>query len=253
MNQASFTKEQKLKLYARVNEAGVPLVLTFVNEDSTPYDISAKGFKLEVKKKPNSDDNEFILEEGDGLEVFGADSNKLRITISEGKATIRPATYFYRFFSEDENHTWLADDFFFHEGKFDNVSSQTTSITVSEGGDSVLITISGDTSNTSTRTYTTTSTATLTPDVVNYDLFEITAQNGALVIANPSTDLTVNDAVAFRLTDNGTARAVSFGNKYRAFGAALPTTTTIGKTMYFAAIRNTTDDTYDVTPYIEEQ
>lgn len=140
MNNTSFTKEKLLKMYARVNEAGVTKILTFVNSDGTPYDISAKDFKLAVMKRPNSNENEFLLEIGSGLTVTGVDTNQLQIDLSDENATRRPATYFYRFYSESENHTWLADDFVFHEGKFDNVQ-QTETINIFENGDEIIVTI----------------------------------------------------------------------------------------------------------------
>jgi hypothetical protein len=91
----------------------------------------------------------------------------------------------------------------------------------------------------------TTSTATLTPDLNLFDAFEITAQAAGLLIANPTGTVRNFDGFIIRVTDNGTARALSYGANYRAFGAALPTTTTIGKTIYLICIYNSTDNLYD--------
>jgi hypothetical protein len=88
------------------------------------------------------------------------------------------------------------------------------------------------------------STATLTP--TTFDAYEITAQAEALTIANPSTDYANFDGFIIRLEDNGTARALTFGNKYRAHGEALPSTTTLGKVMIITALRDSTADKYDV-------
>lgn len=96
------------------------------------------------------------------------------------------------------------------------------------------------------RIISTASTATLTPNISLYDSFEITAQNGALLIANPTGAISNFEGFVIRVTDNGTSRALSYGNKYRAFGAALPTATTINKTLYLICIYNSTDDLYDV-------
>ena len=49
-----------------------------------------------------------------------------------------------------------------------------------------------------------------------------------------------------RIKDNGTARALTFGTKYRGIGITLPTTTVASKTMYLGMIYNATDDKWDV-------
>lgn len=86
------------------------------------------------------------------------------------------------------------------------------------------------------------STATLTPDLTLYDCSEVTAQNGALLIANPTGSISNFDGHMIRVTGTG---ALTYGNKIRAFGTALPTALTSGKTLYFILIYNSTDDVYD--------
>jgi hypothetical protein len=89
------------------------------------------------------------------------------------------------------------------------------------------------------------STATLTPNIALYDSFELTAQAEALTIANPTGTIANFNGFIIRVTDNGTARALTFDTKYRAFGSALPTTTVINKTLYIVCLYNSTDDKYD--------
>jgi len=75
------------------------------------------------------------------------------------------------------------------------------------------------------------STATLTPNFDAYDMEQVTAQTGALNIANPTGTLANGRRMTLKITDDGTARALSWGTAYRsATGAPLPTTTTAGKT-----------------------
>lgn len=87
------------------------------------------------------------------------------------------------------------------------------------------------------RVYSTTSTATLTPEIDTYDIFRLTAQGGALTIANHSTSTPANgEMMLFEITDDGTGRAISFGTNYVAYaGVDKPTTTTANKllTMLF--------------------
>ena len=97
------------------------------------------------------------------------------------------------------------------------------------------ITASGTLSSTriTKRVYSTTTLTTLTPEISTYDIFHLTAQASAITIANHSTS-TPNDGdmMLIRLLDNGTARAITFGDAYVAkAGTALPTTTTLSKNL----------------------
>lgn len=92
------------------------------------------------------------------------------------------------------------------------------------------------------------SSATVTPSADNDDLVVVTAQAANLTIANPSGTPVNGQALMIRVKDNGSARTITFGAQYRAVGAALPTTTTIGKTMYIGCIYNSADTKWDVFP-----
>jgi hypothetical protein len=89
------------------------------------------------------------------------------------------------------------------------------------------------------------SAATVTATSLN-DLVKITAQAAALTLANPTGTFAEGQALIFRIKDNGTARAITFGANFRAVGVTLPTTTTISKTTYVGCIYNSTDDKFDV-------
>lgn len=251
---ATFDKSRTLPLYARIGEAGVPKILTFNNANGTPHDISSLNFQIPVKKRAGYRENLFILTIGDGLTVEGADNNKLRIEITAEQATQQNDSVFWTLYAEAEDHTWLNGFLRFHNGEFDGVE-ETDTITISENGEDIIISIStsGITQeeleeaieeSLEITVSTISSTATLTP--TTFDAYEITAQAEALTIANPSTDYANFDGFIIRLEDNGTARALTFGNKYRAQGEALPTTTTLGKVMIITALRDSTADKYDV-------
>lgn len=90
-----------------------------------------------------------------------------------------------------------------------------------------------------------TSSATVTATSTN-DLVKITAQAEALTLANPTGTFTEGQALLFRIKDNGTARAITYGAKFRALGVTLPTTTTLSKTTYLGVVYNATDDKFDV-------
>ena len=95
------------------------------------------------------------------------------------------------------------------------------------------------------------SAATVTATSLN-DLVKITAQAAALTLANPTGTFAEGQALIFRIKDNGTARAITFGANFRAVGVTLPTTTTISKTTYVGCIYNSTDTKFDVIASLTE-
>lgn len=97
-----------------------------------------------------------------------------------------------------------------------------------------------------------TGAATVTPDADSDDMVIITAQDQALTLANPTGTPTQGQSLVIRIKDNATARAISFGTQYRAMGNALPTTTTISKTLYLGLIYNATDTKWDLVAKTEQ-
>ena len=89
------------------------------------------------------------------------------------------------------------------------------------------------------------SAATVTPVATN-DIVVITAQAAGLTLANPTGIWVQGQALMIRIKDNGSARTIAYGTKYRAIGVTLPTTTTASKTTYLGVIYNATDDKFDV-------
>lgn len=96
------------------------------------------------------------------------------------------------------------------------------------------------------RVFTTTTTASLTPDVQSYDQYNITAQTGGLAIQAPIGTPVDGTKLLLRILDNGGAASLSWNAIYRAFGTALPATTTPTKTTYFGCIYNAHNLTWDV-------
>lgn len=103
----------------------------------------------------------------------------------------------------------------------------------------------------SPRVQSVTSSATVTATSAN-DLVKVTAQAAGLTLANPTGTFAEGQALIYRIKDNGTARSITFGAKFRALGVTLPTTTTISKTTYVGCIYNSTDDKFDVIASLTE-
>ncbi len=81
------------------------------------------------------------------------------------------------------------------------------------------------------RTSSAISTATLTPDISTANTYYLTAQAVGLTLANPIGTPVIGDVMSIYITDNATSQTIAYGTEYIAYGAALPTATTISKTL----------------------
>jgi hypothetical protein len=111
-------------------------------------------------------------------------------------------------------------------------------VTVDDAGNTITI-------NTIPDILTVVSAATVTP-TFSYNQVNVTAQAQNLTIANPTGTAVDGHGILLRIKDNGTSRTLTFGNKYRVFNDALPTATTINKTLYVGVVYNEADDKFDV-------
>lgn len=121
MEKASFDISKPLALYARMGEAGVAIVFTFLNSNGTDHAITAYNFELPVRRTPASTTDLFKLIIGTGLTVFGAGSNKLRVELTAAQATQLKETNFWLLRSIANDNTWLNGPFTFHNGVFEGV------------------------------------------------------------------------------------------------------------------------------------
>jgi hypothetical protein len=98
------------------------------------------------------------------------------------------------------------------------------------------------------------SNATWSPSADTDDVYEITAQAAAVTtISNPSGTATDGQPLMIRVKDNGTARALSWsGTQWRASSdLALPTTTTLSKTLYLLFVFNSADTKWDLVAKLD--
>lgn len=97
---------------------------------------------------------------------------------------------------------------------------------------------------------TVTSSATVTAVSTN-DLVNITAQAAGLTLANPTGTFYNGQIISFRIKDNATAQTIAFGSKFKGYGRALPTTTTLSKYIEISAMYNSVADTFSVVYIVE--
>jgi hypothetical protein len=258
-NKATTDPGKELHLYSRIGMHNEKR-LSFFNSDGSDYDFT--GVTLEIGVKKNRGDADFItLSEGDGITIT---DNDVDFIFTEAQSELfkeRPYYWQLRRTISGNEKVWLNGDHDWHNGKFDAFNNNGETITIDDNGTPVLITISEAgisqaeldaalalKADFNTRTVSATTATILTPNVDSYDMAVLTAQASALTIANPTGTPVNGNVFVVRIKDNGTARALTFGDKYRAIGSALPTTTTISKTLYFAFAYNSADEKYDVFP-----
>lgn len=94
----------------------------------------------------------------------------------------------------------------------------------------------------------------IAPNVQQYDVIVITNQAEALVINNPVSSVSVpaGTKLMLRIRDDGTSRAISFGNLYRGMAKALPAYTVAGKLAYLGFIYDSTEDLWDLLAVVNQ-
>lgn len=219
---------KKIRYYFRVNSTPLPKTIILLDENGSPYSVNTKIWQVNFKRNPCDTSNVLQLLSGSGLTIG---VNSIQIAPTSSQVNIQAREYFIEVRNVTDSQSWYTGVAIGHNGEFDNFET-----------DDLTITVSNSMAN---RVYQVASTATLTPNITLYDSFEITAQDEALLIANPTGSIGNFEGFVIRVTDDGTSRALTYGNKFRAFGSALPTATTIGKTLYLICIYNATDDVYD--------
>jgi hypothetical protein len=98
----------------------------------------------------------------------------------------------------------------------------------------------------------TTSAATFTINADEQNTGVLTAQAAALTVANPTGTIVQGQKLVYRIKDDGTGRAITWGADFRAIGVTLPTTTTASKLLYVGCLYNSTDSKWDVIAVKEE-
>lgn len=88
--------------------------------------------------------------------------------------------------------------------------------------------------------------------VATADIFQVTAQAGALLFNAPGGTPVAGQKLIIRIKDDGTARALTWNAVFRAMGTALPSTTVLSKTLYLGFIYNFTDTKFDLVASAQE-
>jgi len=208
---------------------------------SFDVDISLWEFEFFIKKNTGDRLKVFSKTLSDGISFPIYSDTSIDVELSASETLIEEGEYYYELRRTDNNTPLICGYAYFN---FDARQGDESSIELSVTDSVITVTVS-NVSNGELPVYETTSLTTLTPDLDSYSAFEITAQGESLTVANPTGTIGNFDGFPIRITDDGTPQVINYGNQYRAFGEALPTTTTVGKTLYLICIRNTTYSVFD--------
>jgi hypothetical protein len=128
------------------------------------------------------------------------------------------------------------------------VPTQTAGDNSTKAASTAYVDVTYSTQVTSASSYTTSVTPTSSVAAITSNVrYVITAQAGNLLFNNPTGSWADGQILIVRIKDNGTARSLSYGTKYRAGSdVALPSTTTLGKNLYEEFMYNSTDDKFDI-------
>jgi len=204
-------------------------------------DISLWEFEFFLKKNKGDRLKVFSKTLSDGISFPIYSDDSIDVEIDSTDSQIEEGQYYYELRRTDTNTPLICGYAYLD---FDAKQSDETSVSLTLTDASISVTVS-NLSIPALRVYQVTSTATLTPDIDTYDSFEILSPTEPLLLDNPTVTEGNIEIFVTSVTDADTARATKYGDGYRAFGSALPTTTTPGKTLYLICLRNSTDDVYD--------
>lgn len=134
---------QPLRFVIRVNRVN-EFVFSFI-QDSLPWQIGYNEFEFLVKRYAGERSNLLRLTIGDGLTVDGGD---LSGVITETQSNITEGLYYWELYRPDIKKTWVSGELVAING-VPQVDENTNTITINEDGETIQITVNGNSSGTS--------------------------------------------------------------------------------------------------------
>lgn len=102
------------------------------------------------------------------------------------------------------------------------------------------------------RVNTQSSVSSLTPDISQYDQYNLTAQAASLTVNAPIGTPVDGNKLLIRILDNGSPQLISWGATYTVIGCTLPTVTTANKTTYVGCVYNASGSRWDVISVVTQ-
>jgi hypothetical protein len=136
MNSTSFDPSRRLDLYFRCNRAGNK-TFKFFDDAGAALDIRLFEYDVFIYEYEGADTPIVTLSTTEG----GGSNNELACTITVSQSNINEGKYYWELYKGSTDKTHLCGEAIFHNGKFDGVTTDTTNLTITDGGDDISITI----------------------------------------------------------------------------------------------------------------
>lgn len=131
---------RRLDLPFRLKRAGNKKFI-FLNSSGAGIDISTFGFQLNVKEYPGARSNIISLTIGSGLTISGSSNNELNASFTDSQTNVKEAQYYWELYKGLTAKTYLNGWAPGHNGIFDGVDNDTSSIIIDDNGNDVTINI----------------------------------------------------------------------------------------------------------------
>lgn len=136
----SIDPSRRLDLYFRVKRAGSKKFI-FLDASGNPIDVSAYSLALYIKEYAGARTNVIALTVGSGLTIGGAGNNEATAAFTVANTNINEGEYFLELYKGSTSKTYLNGKAIAHNGLFDGVSNDTSSVIITDGADTVTVQI----------------------------------------------------------------------------------------------------------------
>lgn len=163
MNKGTFDPAQPLQLYFRCARNGT-IDFVFTDANGNPYSLIYEDVEFHVYENEGDKKPIFSLTAGNGISF--PSTGRIRASVTIAQTNINEGQKYFELYRPNLGKTWLADYAIFHNGRFDGLQQSESSITVSDSGEEINITIT-DSSGTSAATQAEVNTGTETAKYVS--------------------------------------------------------------------------------------
>lgn len=128
MKRSALDPSRRLDLYIRVGRVATK-TFSMLDSSGGDYSLIYEDFQVIIKQYPGHYKNVVLLEVGSGLTISG---NELLIELTVTQTDVAAGEYYWELYKNDDGQTWLSGKVFFHEGEFDGVVNDPSTLQVNE-------------------------------------------------------------------------------------------------------------------------
>lgn len=139
MREATFDPAKECKLYFRCNRTGSKDIVVYYS-DGTPYSFIYEEFEANIYRYEGERKIYISLS-------VSYNSNRLTVSISKDQSNVNQGEYYFELYNVNTDQTWIATMCRFHNGRFDGVSNDTSSLTVNTQGEVLNLTLEATPNN----------------------------------------------------------------------------------------------------------